>query len=99
MYENINPSTLDGCMFTDGRKTTYLVRYVESDISRLIWREGVGTCLDPTLPRKFELRVFEVEQLPDSNILKNYGLSGQFRNVDELIEHYGIRLYDIHQLN
>ena len=92
-------SELDGCMFRDAGNTQYLIRYVESDISQLVWRDGIGTCLDPKLPRRYEFRVYEVEPLSDNPDVFNYGLSGQFRDIGEMIEAYGIRRDEIRSLN
>jgi hypothetical protein len=87
---------LNGCFFTDAFGTDYVIRSVESDTSRLVWRDDVGTCMDPALPRKYEIRVYEVQRVKEQpDQFSYFGLSGQFTQASDIPKNYGVAMDEI----
>jgi len=79
---------VDGSQFTSSG-TQYLIQVTESDISRLVLTDR-GTCFDPNKPPVFELRVYEYD--PASQYK---GLSGQFKNLFEIVRFYDVKRENI----
>ena len=78
-------SQYDGLQFTDGHKTTFVIEAVETDTSQLSLTEH-GTILNPSRPPSFELQVFEIDEAGYK------GLSGQFKNLQQIEEFYAVNL-------
>ncbi len=87
------PDELKACdrYYFEAAGTWYLVKAIESDISQLVWIDGKGTCLDTSLERIYELRLYEISPVPEQpGYFDLVGLSGQFKDRDELCEYVGI---------
>jgi len=69
--------------FFSEQNTNYAVKRVESDTSQLTYEEGNGTVLDPSLPRTFEYRVYEIDF--GSGYM---GLSGQCKSIEDVEKYY-----------
>ena len=55
------------------------IQRVESDTSQLCFSPGVGTCLDKSLPKEYEFRIWECDN-------KGYrGLCGQFAEFTDCL--------------
>ena len=89
---------LHHCYFKDKSETEYLLYSVESDTSQLEWVDGSGTCLNPSLPRPYEVRVFEVVSIPDKpGHFDYFGVSGQFNvnDIHRITEYYCVSMDEI----
>ncbi len=89
---------LHHCYFKDKGNTEYLIYSVESDTSQLEFKAGSGTCLNPALPRTFEVRVYEVFSISDKpGHFKCLGLSGQFsvNDIHRMAEYYDVAMDEI----
>ena len=90
---------LHGCLFIDHSSTEFLVCSEETDFSRLESTDGRGVCLNPALPREYELRVYEVVPVASDPYKFSYaGLSGQFGNIKAVIDFYGVSFEQLNYL-
>ena len=84
------------CYFRDNWQTEYIITSVESDTSQLEYVVNKGTCFNPALPHEFEAQVWEVDSIPDKpGHYVCHGISGQFRNANQLAGYYGVSLDEI----